>query len=183
MGPRRPIFHTVVLLQFSDYRNGTSFYPLEFLPSLLESTFFLLHFNPHLHGRYIQWKFEVGKIMNFCLTSSNRPSAPRRSALRANMVPDTVLRSVKWSRKWKSPSTPSIHAASVARTQWGGRVLVSGTASDVEGLLLEVPGCTLQQLQPLSALRYVVWGKWKSSKMLVQHLGHGLEINLMTVIN
>lgn len=44
-----------------------------------------------------------------------RQSVQRRLVLLENMVPVMVPLCVKWSRKWKSPSTPNIHAVSVER--------------------------------------------------------------------
>lgn len=44
-----------------------------------------------------------------------RPSVPRRLESVVNMVPDMVLHSVRWSRRWKLHSTPNTLALSAAR--------------------------------------------------------------------
>lgn len=45
----------------------------------------------------------------------SRLREPRRSALLANTAPDMARRCVRWSRRWKSLSTPSTDALSAER--------------------------------------------------------------------
>lgn len=68
-----------------------------------------------------------------------RPSARRRLALSASMVPDMVPVCVSRLRKWRLHSTASISASSVASMQWRGSLLVFGDARTAAKSRLVVP--------------------------------------------
>ena len=60
-------------------------------------------------------KFVLNLWLKFSLVIFSRLNAPRRSESSVNMEPVMVLPSVKPSKRWKSPSTPSTSAHSAAR--------------------------------------------------------------------
>lgn len=114
-----------------------------------------------------------------------RPSVPRKSESQESTELDMVLPSVKWSKRWKSPSTPNTRAPSVeryeflvsvnrlnvvcflflvSRTPWSEHVSVSGVARDARKQWPVVPMFMQQPLLPPFDLPSVVWPTPRKTK-------------------